>query len=110
MGARAQVITDLYASFAAAMAGALVLASVLRHTLFTTLDDSARQRARDVATLIDTGNLPDSIPAAGGTVLKAAEHTEWGGYSGYFADLDGHVWEIAVNPAWTVNEDGTLTI
>ena len=48
--------------------------------------------------------------AAGGTVLKAAEHTEWGGYSGYFADLDGHVWEIAVNPAWTVNEDGTLTI
>jgi signal transduction histidine kinase len=51
------------------VAGALVLASVLRHTLFTTLDDSARQRARDVATLIDTGNLPDSIPAAGGTVL-----------------------------------------
>ena len=48
--------------------------------------------------------------AAGGTVLKAAEHTEWGGYSGYFADLDGHVWEIAVNPAWTINADGTLTI
>ena len=48
--------------------------------------------------------------AAGGTVLKAAERTEWGGYSGYFADLDGHVWEIAVNPAWTINADGTLTI
>jgi catechol 2,3-dioxygenase-like lactoylglutathione lyase family enzyme len=48
--------------------------------------------------------------AAGATVLKAAEHTEWGGYSGYFADPDGHVWEIAVNPAWTINDDGTLTI
>lgn len=48
--------------------------------------------------------------AAGGTVLKPAEHTEWGGYSGYFADLDGHVWEVAVNPAWTINADGTLTI
>jgi len=43
-------------------------------------------------------------------MLKAAEHTEWGGYSGYFTDPDGHVWEIAVNPAWTVNDDGTLTI
>ncbi len=48
--------------------------------------------------------------ANGGTVLKAAEHTEWGGYSGYFADPDGHVWEVAVNPAWTINDDGTLTI
>jgi len=47
---------------------------------------------------------------AGGTVLKPAEHTEWGGYSGYFADPDGHVWEVAVNPAWTINSDGTLTI
>ena len=48
--------------------------------------------------------------AAGGTVLRPAEHTDWGGYSGYFADPDGHVWEVAVNPAWTVNADGTLTI
>lgn len=48
--------------------------------------------------------------SAGATVLKPAEHTEWGGYSGYFADPDGHVWEIAVNPAWTINDDGTLTI
>lgn len=48
--------------------------------------------------------------AAGATLLKAATRAEWGGYSGYFADPDGHVWEIAVNPAWTINADGTMTI
>lgn len=48
--------------------------------------------------------------AAGATILKPAEHTEWGGYSGYFADLDGHVWEIAHNPQWTINDDGTVTL
>lgn len=48
--------------------------------------------------------------AAGATILKPAERVFWGGYSGYFADLDGHVWEVALNPAWTINDDGTLTI
>ncbi|MBX7450323.1 VOC family protein [Mycolicibacterium sp. 3033] len=48
--------------------------------------------------------------AAGATLLKPAERVFWGGYSGYFADPDGHVWEVALNPAWTINEDGTLTI
>lgn len=48
--------------------------------------------------------------AAGATVLKPAERVFWGGYSGYFADLDDHVWEVALNPQWTINEDGTLTI
>jgi signal transduction histidine kinase len=49
--------------------GAAVLVLALRHTLLSTLDDSARQRARDVATLVDTGNLPNTVPVAGGTVL-----------------------------------------
>ncbi len=49
--------------------GAVVLTGALRETLFRTLDDSARQRARDVATLVDTGNLPKTVPVAGGTVL-----------------------------------------
>ncbi len=48
--------------------------------------------------------------AAGASILKPAERVFWGGYSGYFADLDGHVWEVAYNPDWTVNDDGTLTI
>ncbi|MFB1296679.1 VOC family protein [Mycobacterium sp. pW049] len=48
--------------------------------------------------------------AGGATILKPAEKVFWGGYSGYFADPDGHVWEVALNPEWTINDDGTLTI
>ncbi|MFC4254192.1 VOC family protein [Altererythrobacter xixiisoli] len=36
--------------------------------------------------------------AAGATVIKPAQDVFWGGYSGYFADPDGHVWEVAWNP------------
>lgn len=35
---------------------------------------------------------------AGGTLLKAAADTFWGGYAGYFQDLDGHLWEVVWNP------------
>ncbi len=48
--------------------------------------------------------------AAGATKLKAPEKVFWGGYSGYYADPDGHVWEIAMNPFWPLNKDGSLTL
>ena len=48
--------------------------------------------------------------AAGGTALKVPEKVFWGGYSGYWADPDGHVWEVAMNPFWPLNEDGSLTL
>lgn len=48
--------------------------------------------------------------SVGATALKAPEKVFWGGYSGYFADPDGHPWELAFNPFWTLNEDGTLTL
>ena len=48
--------------------------------------------------------------AAGATVLKRPEKVFWGGYSGYFADPDGHVWELAMNPFWPLAPDGTLTL
>jgi signal transduction histidine kinase len=51
------------------VAGALLLTLALGRTLVNSLDDSAQQRARDVATLVDTGNLPDTVPVAGGTVV-----------------------------------------
>lgn len=44
--------------------------------------------------------------AAGGTSVKPGTATEWGGYSGYFRDPDGHLWEVAHNPGWTVDEAG----
>ncbi|MED5548966.1 MAG: VOC family protein [Pseudomonadota bacterium] len=48
----------------------------------------------------------DRAVAAGGSVLKRAEEAPWGGYSGYFADPDGHAWEVAHNPAWTISAAG----
>ena len=48
--------------------------------------------------------------AAGATLLKAPEKVFWGGYSGYYADPDGHVWEVAHNPFWPLNADGSLTL
>lgn len=48
--------------------------------------------------------------AAGATPLKAPEAVFWGGYSGYYADPDGHVWEVAMNPFWPLAADGALTL
>jgi uncharacterized protein len=48
--------------------------------------------------------------AAGAKLLKPAEDTFWGGYSGYFADPDGHPWEVAWNPDWTIAEDGSVRL
>ncbi|WP_084102095.1 VOC family protein [Demequina sp. NBRC 110051] len=47
---------------------------------------------------------------AGATDLKRPVAAEWGGYSGYIADPDGHVWELAVNPFWVTGEDGATRI
>lgn len=46
--------------------------------------------------------------AAGATPLKTPEAVFWGGYSGYFADPDGHVWELAHNPFWPLDDQGRL--
>ena len=42
--------------------------------------------------------------AAGAVVVKPAHDTFWGGYAGYFQDPDGHLWEVAWNPQWVVQE------
>lgn len=58
----------------------------------------------------DVDRVLAQAEAAGASILKPAERVFWGGYSGYFADPDGHVWEVAYNPGWTLAEDGTLTV
>ena len=45
---------------------------------------------------------------AGATIGRAGAATEWGGYSGVFLDPDGHPWEVAHNPYWTIAEDGSV--
>jgi catechol 2,3-dioxygenase-like lactoylglutathione lyase family enzyme len=44
--------------------------------------------------------------AAGAVIGRAGAETFWGGYSGVFVDPDGHPWEVAHNPFWTITETG----
>ena len=60
---------------------------------------------------------PDEVDAvlveaarAGGTILRPGAETFWGGYSGAFADTEGHAWEVAHNPHWTLGDDGSVTL
>jgi uncharacterized protein len=52
----------------------------------------------------------EAAAGAGARILKPAERTDWGGYSGYFADPDGHPWEVAHNPSFPIRDDGSITI
>ena len=45
---------------------------------------------------------------AGGRLVKPAVDTFWGGHSGYFADPDGHLWEVAFNPGWRLDAEGRV--
>lgn len=50
----------------------------------------------------------DAAITAGATICKAPEKVFWGGYSGTFADPDGHVWEYAMNPFWQLDDEGRI--
>ncbi len=66
--------------------------------------------AQNFATETEVDSAFATALAAGGTALKAPEKVFWGGYSGYWADPDGHVWEVAMNPFWPLKDDGSLTL
>jgi hypothetical protein len=53
--------------------------------------------------------LGEAVRAGGRIVVDAAER-EWGGYSGYFADPDGHLWEVAWNPHFDLQGDGSIKL
>ncbi len=46
----------------------------------------------------------------GARIVKEPEEVFWGGYSGYFSDPDGHSWEVAYNPHWTIQKDGRISM
>lgn len=48
--------------------------------------------------------------AAGADIVKHAEEVFWGGYSGYFADPDGHLWEVAYNPGFQIADNGSVLL
>ncbi|MCP9484641.1 MAG: VOC family protein [Gaiellaceae bacterium MAG52_C11] len=47
---------------------------------------------------------------AGAEIRRPGAPTFWGGYSGLFADLDGHAWEVAHNPGWQLADDGSISL
>jgi catechol 2,3-dioxygenase-like lactoylglutathione lyase family enzyme len=52
----------------------------------------------------------DEARTAGATIGREPAKTYWGGFSGVFIDPDGHPWEVAHNPFWTVGPDGSITL
>jgi catechol 2,3-dioxygenase-like lactoylglutathione lyase family enzyme len=51
-----------------------------------------------------------TVESLGATIVKKAEKVFWGGYSGYFADPDGHLWEVAWNPFFGFDESDNLVL
>ena len=52
----------------------------------------------------------DEARMAGGIIAREPGETFWGGYSGVFIDPDGHPWEVAHNPSWSLGEDGSIEL
>lgn len=76
----------------------------------TTLGTGAATLAINFATEREVDAAFDQAIEAGGTAMKQPEKAFWGGYSGYWSDPDGHVWEFAMNPFWTIDDDGGTRI
>jgi catechol 2,3-dioxygenase-like lactoylglutathione lyase family enzyme len=55
----------------------------------------------NVSSKAEVDAIMTKAKSAGAAIVKPAHETFWGGYSGYFQDPDGHVWEIVFNPQWT---------
>ncbi len=56
----------------------------------------------------EVARVLDEAATAGGQVLRPASQAEWGGTTGYFADPDGHVWEVAHNPFFPLDDSGAM--
>ena len=68
-------------------------------------------------TLAHNVRSPDEVDAvieqaraAGGRIVREGAETFWGGYSAAMVDPEGHAWEIAHNPRWTIHDDGSIEL
>jgi catechol 2,3-dioxygenase-like lactoylglutathione lyase family enzyme len=60
--------------------------------------------AHNVSSKAEVDAVMEEAGKAGAVIVKSAQDTFYGGYAGYFQDPDGHVWEVAWNPQWVVDE------
>ena len=58
----------------------------------------------NVSSKVEVDAVMEQAKRAGAVVVKPAQDTFWGGHAGYFQDPDGHLWEVAWNPQWAVQE------
>jgi catechol 2,3-dioxygenase-like lactoylglutathione lyase family enzyme len=66
--------------------------------------------AHNVRSQRDVDEIIAAAQGAGATITRSPSKTFYGGYAGFFVDLDGHPWEIAYNPGFPLAEDGSLTV
>ena len=66
--------------------------------------------AHNVGSPTEVDRVIEEARAAGAEIPREPAETFWGGYSGMFVDLDGHPWEVAHNPRWTIEADGSVRL
>jgi predicted lactoylglutathione lyase len=66
--------------------------------------------AHNVRSPGEVDTVIEEARAAGATIVREPGTTFWGGYSSVFVDPDGHPWEVAHNPSWTIGEDGSTRL
>lgn len=66
--------------------------------------------AHNVAREDEVASVLDEAARAGGTIVKPAQDTFWGGHAGHFADPDGHLWEVAHNPFFPLDAEGKVML
>ncbi|WP_224405510.1 VOC family protein [Afifella sp. IM 167] len=95
----------------------LVFALYPRHALAADVGIDVQGSGFSGVTLSYNGRSREEVDAvfakaeaAGARIVKKPEEVFWGGYSGYFADPDGHLWEVAFNPFWPIDADGNVSL
>jgi catechol 2,3-dioxygenase-like lactoylglutathione lyase family enzyme len=66
--------------------------------------------AHNVRSPAEVDRVLAEAEGAGATIPRRGAETFWGGYSGVFVDPDGHPWEVAHNPHWTIRGDGSVEL
>jgi predicted lactoylglutathione lyase len=97
--------------------GGIVLALHPRHELAddTTLkyqetEFSGMTISYNAKSLEEVNDILKTVEKLGATIVKPAQKVFWGGYSGYFKDLDGYLFEVAYNPFWELDENDNLKL
>ena len=77
----------------------------VNHKLFSGITLACYMKSK-----VEVDQMMNMVKEAGGVIAKKPQPTDWGGYSGYFQDLDGYYWEVAYGSFWEFDENDMLII